>query len=212
MKTFSGSGRINRAPHLLPRWAVLFSSLVLLSCSSQASSNQVRAVQQADGVTVEASAKEKDGHLQLNWRIHNTSTRPQWVVKQPLDPNGQPVPGSWPLYSEAGNGQGLEFSLKVFPLPDGIIPAAPMLAEVAELAPGETLEGEAQQRYPLIGDVPYGLDEGLLPAVRRGRLCVEVLAKPPRKDSRGQLAVAHMGSAADVAASQKLACSDWMQW
>lgn len=87
-----------------------------------------------------------------------------------------------------------------------------MLAEVAELAPGETLEGEAQQRYPLIGEVPYGLDEGLLPAVRRGRLCVEVLAKPPRKDSRGQLAVAHMGSATDVAASQKLACSDWMQW
>lgn len=156
-----------------------------------------------------------DQQLRVEWTVKNTGTTPLWVMRAPVALGDLPAPE---LYVQPGPAGTVEFSLKAFALPDGVLAYTFEYIDLQALKPGAQWQAAADMHLPLMTRAAYGHFNATTPlpaGARTGRLCIgylpqasEAIASMPKQPD-DTLRLAHEPGLVEA---QKLACSPVVTW
>lgn len=159
---------------------------------------------------VVARIQQQDQKLHIEWTVKNTGNAPLWVMYDQLR---KPK-----LYVQPGPAGTLEFSIKAFALPPGVMVTTYQYLDLQELKPGAQWQAAEEMTLPLMASAAYGhfnANKPLPADARKARLCIGFLTQAPDnlspmfKRPDGTLRLPH-GSG--LVKAQKLACSPVVTW
>lgn len=192
-------------------WALRLAAGLLLGGALSSTSTAM-----STPLAVSARIQDQGNQLRLEWTVKNTGDTPVWVMRQPAALQDQP-PGTPALYVEPGQAGTLDFSLKAFALPEGVMASTFEYIHLQTLPPGAQWQASEKIALPLQAHVPYAsFNARALPAdARKARLCIGFLTQAPGnlspmfKQADGTLRLPHEPG---LVKAQKLACSPVVTW